>query len=99
MREYELYLVIDAEAEEPDVNATVERMSGLIVAGDGEAGEVLKVENKGNRRLAYPIKNKQESQDIILTFRTSQQVLPEIERILKLDELVLRYLLVRTDEK
>jgi small subunit ribosomal protein S6 len=100
MREYELYLVIDAEAEEADANATVERMSELIVAGDGEAGgEVIKVENKGNRRLAYPINKKQESQDIILTFRTSQQVLPEMERILKLNEFVLRYLLVRTDEK
>jgi len=100
MREYELYLVIDAEAEEPDANATVERMSELIVAGDGETGgEVIKVENRGKRRLAYPINKKQESQDVILTFRTSQQVLPEMERILKLNELVLRYLLVRKDEK
>ncbi|NIV32929.1 MAG: hypothetical protein GWN58_26840, partial [Anaerolineae bacterium] len=44
MRQYELYLVIDAESEEEDVNAIVERMTELVTAGDGEtSGEVIKV--------------------------------------------------------
>jgi small subunit ribosomal protein S6 len=99
MREYELYLVIDADAEEPDVSGTLERISQLIVAGAGETnGELIKTESRGKRRLAYPIRNKTESQDVILTFRTPTQALPEVERVLKLDELVLRYLLVRQDE-
>ena len=99
MREYELYLVIDADAEEPDVSSTLERISQLIVAGAGETnGELIKTESRGKRRLAYPIRNKTESQDVILTFRTPTQALPEVERVLKLDELVLRYLLVRQDE-
>jgi small subunit ribosomal protein S6 len=99
MRQYELYLVIDADAEEEDVNAIVERMTQLISAGDGEThGEVIKVEARGKRRLAYPIKKKAESQDIILYLQTPSQALREMERILKLDELVLRYLIVRTDE-
>jgi small subunit ribosomal protein S6 len=100
MREYELYLVIDADAEEDAVNAIVERVTNLISTGDGETrGELIKVDPKGKRRLTYPINKIQESQDIILTFQTPPQALPEIERILKLSELVLRYLLVRTDEK
>ncbi len=99
MRQYELYLVIDADAEEEDVNAIVERMTELISAGDGETqGEVIKVEARGKRRLAYPINKKTEGQDTILYFQTPSQVLSEMERILKLDEQVLRYLLVRTDE-
>ena len=99
MRQYELYLVIDAGVEEDDANAIIERMTQLISAGDGETkGEVLKVEPRGSRRLAYPIKKKQESRDIILSFQTPPQALPEMERVLKLDEQVLRYLIVRTDE-
>jgi small subunit ribosomal protein S6 len=98
MRQYELYLVIDAEAEEEDVSATVERMTQLISAGDGEqGGEVIKVEARGKRRLAYPVKKKVEGHDIILHFQTPPQALPEMERVLKLDEKVLRYLIVRTD--
>jgi small subunit ribosomal protein S6 len=99
MREYELYLVLDADAEEPQVTAILERVTQLIVAGDGEtSGELIKTESRGKRRLAYPIRKKTESQDVILNFRTLPQALPEMERVLKLDELVLRYLIVRLDE-
>jgi small subunit ribosomal protein S6 len=99
MREYELYLVIDAEAEEDDVEAIIERLTTLISDGDGKTrGEVLKVDPRGKRRLTYAIKKKRESQDYILSLRTSPQALPEVERFLKLSEPVLRYLIVRTDE-
>ena len=99
MRQYELYLVIDAEVEEEDVDAIVERMTQLILAGDGESsGEVIKVEARGKRRLGYPIKKKSEGRDTIFYFQTPPQALREMERILKLDERVLRYLIVRTDE-
>ena len=99
MREYELYLVIDADVEEEDVNAIIERLTELIAVGDGETkGEVIKVDPRGKRRLAYPINKKRESQDIIFTLQTSPQALPEMERFLKLSEPVLRYLLVRTGD-
>ena len=96
MREYELYLVLDGEAEEEQVDSIVERTSQLITAGHGEtAGEVDRVDVRGRRRLAYTIKKKREGLDYILTFHTPQTALPEIERYLKLDEQVLRHLLIR----
>jgi small subunit ribosomal protein S6 len=99
MREYELYLIIDADAEEETVDTIVERVSQLITAGDGDtAGEVIKVTARGKRRLAYPIKKKVDGQDVIVNFHTPPSALAEMERVLKLDEQVLRYLLVRTDE-
>jgi small subunit ribosomal protein S6 len=100
MRQYELYLVIDAEVEEEDVNAIVERMTELVTAGDGEnTGEVIKVEARGRRRLAYAIKNKTEGQDVILYIHTPAQALREIERVLKLDDRILRHLIVRTGDE
>jgi len=99
MREYEIYLVLDADAEEEEHSAIIERLNELIAVGAGEAeGEHVKVEPRGRRRLAYPIKKKTESQDFVLTAQTTPQVLPEVERVLKLDEQVLRYLILRTDE-
>lgn len=100
MREYEVYLVIDAEAEEEETGTIVDRVTQLISIGDGKAnGEVIKVDARSKRRLAYPIKKKQEGQDFIIRCQTSPQALPELERFLKLNEQVLRYLIVRTDEK
>jgi small subunit ribosomal protein S6 len=99
MREYELYLIIDADVEEEAAEAIVEKVTQLISAGsDGTAGEVIKVTARGKRRLTYPIKKKVDGQDVIINFHTPPQALAEIERVLKLDEQVLRYLLVRTDE-
>ena len=100
MRQYELYLVIDAEIEEEEVNAIVERMTELVTVGDGKTGgEVIKVVARGKRRLAYPIRKKSQSQDVILFLQTPSQALGEMERVLKLDERVLRYLIVRKDKK
>jgi small subunit ribosomal protein S6 len=100
MREYELYLVMDASVEEQDVSALVERLTQLISAGDGEmSGEVIKVDVRGKRRLAYSVKRSVEGQDVILTFQALPSVLVEMERILKLNEQVLRHLIVRLDEE
>ncbi|HNS49820.1 MAG TPA: 30S ribosomal protein S6 [Anaerolineae bacterium] len=99
MREYELYLVIDADVADEAAAAIVDRVTSLVVAGyEGTGGEVVKVEARGKRRLTYAIKRRVESQDIVLTFRTPPRALPEIERVLTLDEQVLRYLVVRLDE-
>jgi small subunit ribosomal protein S6 len=99
MREYELYMVIDGGTEDEEVSAIVDRITELIALGDGSSkGEVIKVEPRGKRRLAYPIKNKTESQDVIVTFLTPPQALAELERFLKLSDQVLRHLIVRTEE-
>ena len=99
MREYELYLVIDGDAQEEDVSAIVDRVTQLIAVGDATTkGEVIKVEARGKRRLAFPVNKKVESQDIVLTFQTPPQALAELERFLKLNEQVLRYLVVRTED-
>ncbi len=100
MREYELYLVIDGDAADESVAATIDKVTKLILAGyGGTVGEMIKVEARGKRRLAYPIRKKVEGQDLVLNFRTPQQALPEIDRMLKLDDLVLRYLAIRLDEE
>ncbi len=99
MREYELYLVIDGDVPDESVSAVVEKTSQMISTGaGGVAGEVIKVEARGKRRLAYPIKKKVEGQDVVMTFRSPPPALAELERTLKLDEQILRYLLIRRDE-
>jgi len=96
MRDYELYLVIDGDTEEEQVSAIVEKATQLISAGYGDVnGEVIKVDARGKRRLTYPIRKKVDGLDVVLSFRAPPQVLHEIERVLKLEEPVLRYLVIR----
>jgi small subunit ribosomal protein S6 len=96
MRAYELYIVFSAEAEEDDVGTALDQLTQAISA---DGGEVTKVEPRGKRRLAYPVRNQHEAQDVILYFQAQPPTIVELERLLKLNEQALRYLVVRlTDE-
>jgi small subunit ribosomal protein S6 len=96
MRAYELYIVFTAGAEESEVTAALDQLT-RVVSTDG--GEVTKVEPRGQRRLAYPVRNQQEGQDVILYFQSPAATIGELERLLKLNEQVLRYLVVRLTEE
>ena len=99
MREYELYAVLNGAAEEEAVSSIVDRVTRLVTAGSEDTrGEMTKVEARGKRRLAFAIGKATEGHDIIFTFQAPSTVLPEIERFLKLEEQVLRYLLVRVGD-
>lgn len=96
MREYELYIVFAADAEEDNVSAALDQLTQAVSAS---GGEVTKVEPRGARRLAYPIRKQQDGQDVILYFQAPAEAIAELERLLKLNEQVLRHLVVRLSEE
>ena len=62
-------------------------------------GEVLESKLWGLRRLAYPIRDYEEGQYVMMDIGLEQAGFTELERILKLNELVIRHLVVRVDEE
>jgi small subunit ribosomal protein S6 len=50
------------------------------------------------RRLAYPIKKENEGHYIVINGRFGKDVLPELENMLKLEERLLRYMIIREDD-
>ena len=91
MRDYELVFIFEASMDEDAVNAKLERFHELVTGGDAE---IKAVDHWGNRQFAYPIKNKNSGYYVVSQFCADATSLPELERILKLDEQVLRYLVV-----
>ena len=57
-------------------------------------GEVVAVDHWGNRQLAYPVAKKKTGYYVVAQFKADPTALPEFERIVKLDESVMRYLVV-----
>ncbi|HEX7048709.1 MAG TPA: 30S ribosomal protein S6 [Longimicrobiales bacterium] len=92
MREYEIVYIFDSTAAESAVEERLERYHGLLTA-DGR-GEITAVDHWGRRPLAYPIRKQANGTYVVAQFRAEPEVLPELERRLKLDEIVLRYLVV-----
>jgi small subunit ribosomal protein S6 len=94
MRPYELGLILHPQVEQPDVTQAVDRVSQYVNA---TGGEVTSVDVWGRRALAYPIRKQQEGTYVFFNAQLEPQALQDLERNLKLDEEVLRYLVLRMD--
>lgn len=97
MNRYELIYIIDTALEEDARKEQIEKFSALIAR---EGGEVEKVdETWGKRRLAYPINDKLEGYYVQVLFKAPPELPREIERNMRINENVMRSLVVRIDEK
>ncbi|MBI2755301.1 MAG: 30S ribosomal protein S6 [Chloroflexi bacterium] len=92
MRDYELMVVLDPNLDEAAIEAANARVSGAITQ---RGGTVQGVEAWGRRRLAYPVGRFRDGHYVLYRFQLAAQSTAEIERMLKLTESVMRYLVVR----
>ena len=97
MNRYELTYIIDATLEESARKGLIEKFSALIAAGGGNVEKVD--ETWGKRRLAYAIDHKTEGWYVLVTFTAPAELPREIERNLRINDGVLRYLTVKLEEK
>ena len=95
MRDYELGFVIHPEVDQSDVTQAVDKVGQYITAG---GGEVTSVDVWGRRALAYPIRKHKEGTYVFLQAQLDPQAILELERNLKLDEEILRHLLIRLEK-
>ncbi|SME89764.1 30S ribosomal protein S6 [Pseudobacteriovorax antillogorgiicola] len=95
LREYEFTFVTKADL--PDADKT-KVLSGYeeILARNG--GEILKKSDWGTKKLAYPIKKNFRGHYAFYDLTASPDSIAECERLLRIDENVLRYLVVKIDE-
>jgi small subunit ribosomal protein S6 len=92
LNDYEIALIIRPEVEEEGQAALIERLSEILTSA---GGEVTDVETWGRRRLAYPIRKTQEGFYYFIQGQFSTSVLPELERTIKLNEDILRHMVIR----
>lgn len=95
MRAYEVMLLLKPELEEETRNALLERVNGIITSHNGL------IENTniwGKKRMAYEINNYREAVYVIIDFKADFATTSELERVLKLQDNVLRFMLVRKEE-
>jgi len=91
VRLYEVVYIFDAEETEASINEKLEQYHETLA---GEDGEISSVDHWGPRQLAYPIEGKRTGYYVVAQVSADPQGLPEFERVLKLDEQLLRYLVV-----
>ena len=90
-RPYEAVYIFDSALEEAAINEKLSRFHALVPQASGDQP---KLNHWGKRTLAYPIKKKETGYYVVANFQAEPAQLPEFERAIKLDEGVLRHLVV-----
>jgi small subunit ribosomal protein S6 len=96
MRKYEVMYILRPDLQEEAIKANVERFSGVITEN---GGQMEKVNEMGKKRLAYEIEDHREGFYVLMNFQSEPQAVKEMERLMKISDDVIRYLVVREDDK
>lgn len=96
MREYETTLIIQPEISDEAVQEFCGRLDGIVERGGGIR---LMYDDQGRRRLAYEIQNFQKGRYVMLHFLDTGGVIPSLERALRLEDSVLRFLTVQVSHE
>ena len=96
MRIYEELFIVRHDATDEEIDPLIEQLTGIIAA---TGGNVDKTEKWGVRKLAYRVQKRQEGYYVLLRFSAGPTAAKEIERRLRVSDLVMKFITVRIDEK
>jgi len=96
MRTYELMFILRPDMAEEDQDKLISTLESQIQTA---GGTVKSVERMGKRRLAYLVRTFQDGIYILLTLEGEGSMVKEIERRLRVNEPVIKFITVRVDEE
>ena len=95
-RDYELGLILNPEVSEEETRAILARLEQIVTT---YGGQTVRVQQWGRRRLAYLIERHRDGYYIFIDMILTPETVSELERTLKVSEIVLRHMFRRRDPK
>jgi small subunit ribosomal protein S6 len=95
-RDYELGIVFSPEASEEETRSVMDRIEQIVAHREGQ---IVRVNQWGRRRLAYPIDRHRDGFYVFIDMVLTPETVIEIERTLKVSEIVLREMVRKRDPK
>jgi small subunit ribosomal protein S6 len=94
-RQYEVVFIVDPAADDDEVTHLTDSLKQIAV---DQGGTVTKTESMGRRKLAYEILHKTEGSFVLLEIEGSGKEIAELERRMRVNDRIIRYITVRVDE-
>ncbi|HHY76650.1 MAG TPA: 30S ribosomal protein S6 [Firmicutes bacterium] len=94
MRKYEVLFIVSPEHDEEKVASIISRYKDVVTQGNGT---VISADKWGKRRLAYEINHMREGLYLLMVFEGGSEVASELDRLMKIDQDVVRHMIVRLD--
>lgn len=93
--------IFHPQLADEDLNAAIDQVAGYVTNGGGEVTATARENPWGRRRLAYPIRvSGQDLRDgfyVLYNFNVDASQIAGMERNLKLNDRVIRHMIVKTD--
>jgi small subunit ribosomal protein S6 len=87
--------IVDPETPAERIEKLNEAVGKVI---EKEGGTVVRMDDIGRRQLAYPIEKKTEGHYVLFEIDGSGQEILELERRMRVNDMILRYITIRVDE-
>jgi small subunit ribosomal protein S6 len=88
MRTYEHIFIVHPDVAGEEYTAVLDKFKGIL---SEQGANLLKVEEWGSRKLAYPVKKQGRGTYVLLVFEGAAGVVTEFERRLRLDEKIIKF--------
>lgn len=95
-RPYEMMYIVKPTLDDEAVEGVAAKVDELL---KGLGATIDKTEKRGRKKLAYEVKDFKDGFYMLTNFHFDPAQLTEFERLLKLNEDVIRHLLIRLDEQ
>jgi small subunit ribosomal protein S6 len=95
MNHYETIYIVNPTLDDDSLKEAIDKFSDLIKK---LKGSIVKVNEWGKRKLAYELKRFDKGYYVVLDFCALPKMVTELERNLKLDDRILKYITVKIDE-
>ena len=95
MRNYECMFILKPDMEEEAIQQALDRYTSIVTDGQGE---MVSVDKWGKRRLAYEIKDLFDGYYVLMNFKSEPAVVNELDRVMKISDDMLRFMIINIDE-
>ncbi len=92
MRHYETLFIVTPDSSEEDLKAVATKIKGVV---SGMNGIVASYDEQGKKKLAYSVKKQNKGYYVLMDYVGSADIVSELERNMRLDDRVLKYLTVK----
>ena len=96
MKQYEETIVFDGSMENEQINAELKKVEEII---QSHKGTISDINRWGRKKMAYPIRKKEQGYYAVFTFEADGPSVTEIEHEYELNEAILRYLTIAVEKK
>ena len=88
MRTYETIFIVHPDAAGEAYTAAVEKFKGILAE---QGAEILKVDEWGTRKLAYPVKKQTRGSYVLVAYEAGPTVIAEFERRMRIDDAIIKF--------